>query len=191
MTLTEENGWTKNPDTSIYYKLVSLESPLAKRVLSDVEIRYPHFKPTYVYRYREYDGAPYDMLVAAVTGPEEVIINIMDDNGIPIHQNNHNDIASVTYMLAGDTLGFGQMYTFNDIATMNQPSIPPDLREFYEIYQQLKQTFPELVSLIEHFAAIYEKQLAWHNGTYEPLAIRELLWNFAKVLFRDVRGQNI
>ena len=94
-------------------------------------------------------------------------------------------------MLAGDELGFGRMYTFYDIATMNYPSIPPDLSEFYEISQQLKQTFPELVSLIAHFATIYEKQLAWHNGTYEPLAIREVLWNFAKVLFRDVYGQNI
>jgi hypothetical protein len=181
MSLTDENVWTKDSHTSIYSKSVPLKSPLGEHVLSDLAILYPHFKPKYIYQYHEYDGAPFDMVTATVIGPEDVNIDILK-NGVPNPQERYNDIACISYILTGDVLTFGKMDTFYDIATWQEPQIRPDLREFYEIYEQLKQTAPDAVAMIEHFATIYEKQIAGYNGTYEPLALRELLWNFAKVL---------
>jgi|GEM_PF-2210211 len=190
MSITEENGWVRDGDTTVFRKSIPLYSPLGQFVLSDLSIRYPQFKPKYIDQVREYEGAPYDMVVATVIGPEGLVVDILDDNGMPKPQEHHNDIASATYTLAGDKLGFWRMYTFYDIAILNQPTIPTELREFYELYKEFKQHFPEMFSLIEHLASIYEKQIAGYNGAYQPLVIRELLWNFTQVIIKADSGQN-
>jgi hypothetical protein len=190
MAIIEENDWVRDGNTTVFRKSIPLYSYLGQCVLSDLAIRYPHFKPKYIDQVREYEDAPFDMVVATVIAPDGLVVSILDDNGIPKPEEFHKDIASVTYILAGDKLGFGQMYTFYDIAAQKEPEIRPDLREFYEKYQQLKQTFPEIVSLIERFAMVYEIQIAGYNGTYEPLATRELLWNFAQALIGAVPVQN-
>ncbi|MGZ6280993.1 MAG: hypothetical protein ACXWPP_20350, partial [Ktedonobacteraceae bacterium] len=163
---------------------------LGQRVLNDLATRYPQFKPKYIDQVREYEGAPFDMLVASIMSPEDTIVTIMDDSGEPLPQEYHKDIANVIYIIADDVLRFGMMHTYYDIVTRQEPEIRPDLREFYETYQKLKQTLPDIVSLIERFAMVYEIKAAEYNGTYEPLATRELLWNFAQALIGAVPGQN-
>jgi hypothetical protein len=169
----------KNPDKPVYHKAVPFESPLGERVLSDLAIRYPHFKPGYIGQDHIYDGVP-DMVGAYALGPEDVRVDIINkDVSLP---EDLYDIAGVLYILVGGVLTFTKAYTNYDFLTSQQPQIRPDLREFYEFYLQLKQSAPDIVAMIEHFATIYEKQIAGYNGTYEPLALRELLWNFGKVL---------
>ena len=177
MPITEGNGWMKNPDTPGYHKAVPFESPLGERILNDLAIHYPHFKPKYIGQDHVYDGAP-DMVTAFALGPEDVRVDYVDKDISP--PEDLYDIACVIYTLADDVLTFYKANTNYDVLTWHQ--IRPDLREFYEIYQQLKQSAPDVVAMIEQFATIFEKQIARYNGTYEPLALRELLWNFGKVL---------
>jgi len=182
MPLTEGNVWTKNPDVPGYHKAVPFESSLGERVLNDLAIRYPHFKPKYIGQDHVYDGAP-EMVGAYALGPEDARVDTIDKD-VPLPQEHFNGVAGVFYTLDGDVLTFYKAYTNYDFATWQQqpPQIRPNLREFYEFYQQLKQSAPDVVAMIEQFATIFEKQIARYNGTYEPLALRELLWNFGKVL---------
>ena len=178
MSSDEENDWVRDGDTSVTRRLIPLDSPLGQFVLNDLAIRYPQFKPKYIDQLRDYEGAPIDMLVATVIGPEDTIMTILDENGLPRPQEYHKDIASVTYALAGKALSFGKMYTFYDLATEKEPEIRPDLLEFHETYQQLKKNNPYTVAAIERFATLYERKLFEHDGIYDPLALRELLWYF-------------
>jgi len=181
MSIIEEDDWVRDGDTSVFIRSVPLNSPLGQFVLNDLAIRYPQFKPKYINQIREYECAPFDMVDATVIGPEDTIMTILDENGLPRPQEYHKDIASVTYALAGKALSFGQMYTFYDLATQKEPEIRPDLREFYETYQQLKKNNPHTVAAIEGFATLYERKLFEHGGIYDPLALRELLWHFLSV----------
>lgn len=189
VSATEENRWTKDGNTTIYRKSIPLDSQLGQRVLNETAIRYPQFKPKYIDQIRECPDAPYDMVAATIIGPEGLVVSILDENGIPRPEEFHKDIASVTYILSGNVLNFFKMYTFYDFVTMNEPPIRPELREFYENYQQIKQDFPEIVYLIEYFARIYEKQIVEYHGINEPLALRELMWNFALALIKASSGQ--
>lgn len=189
MSTNEKDVWTKSPKQPGYYKAILFESQLGQLVLSDLAMRYPKFKPKYLQQDHFNDELP-DMVSVYAIGPGDVFVDILDDNGIPRPQDHHNDIAGVTYLLTGDVLEFVQGYTFYDFSPNQQPRIRPDMLEFNEIYQQLKQVSPETVAMIEHFATIYEKQLVGYNGIYEPLALRELLWNFAQTLTGVMSGQN-
>ena len=128
MSIIEENGWVRDGDTTVFRKSIPLNSPLVQRVLNDLTIRYPQFKPKYIDQLREYEGAPFDMVVASLIAPEDTILTILDENGLPRPQEYHKDIASATYRLADDVLEFGEMYTYYDVATLQESEIRPDLR---------------------------------------------------------------
>ena len=175
--MQEQNGWTKNTDTPGNHKVVPFESALGQRVLNDLAIRYPHFKPKYIGQ-DHIDGEPSDMVAAYALGPEDVRVDIKN---VPIPEEHINDIDGVSYILTGDMLIFQKAYPRYEAATVQEYQIRPDLLEFYEQYQQLKQSSPYVVEMIELFATVYEQKLAKYNGTYEPLALRELLWHFISV----------
>ena len=191
MPTIEENDWVRDGDTTVFRKSIPLYSYLGQCILSDLAIRYPQFKPKYINQIREHEDASFDMVVADVVGPDGLVVDTLDDNGMPKPQEYHHDVASVTYILAGEKLDFGQMYTFYDIALMNMPTLPPELRKFYELYKEFKQHFPDMFSLIEHLASIYEKRIDAYNGAYQSLAIRELLWTFTNIMIKADLGQNI
>jgi hypothetical protein len=178
----QSNGWIFYPAAPGYYRAVSFESPLGQRILNDLAIRYPSFKPKYIQQDHIYDDLPHDMVSADAFGHEDTFEYIVD-NGVPRPEEHLNDIASVTYTLTGDLLTFSRGYTYYDFAkSTNLSKMRHDLVEFSEFYEKLKQSAPDVIAMIEHHATIYEKLIAEYNGTYEPLLLRQLLWNFAKIL---------
>ena len=182
MSIIEENDWVRDGDTTIFRKSIPFNSHLGQRVLNDLSIRYPQFKPKYIDQLREYEGAPFYMVVASLISPEDAILTILDENNLPRTQEYLKDIASVTYRLADDVLEFGKMFTYYDVSKLKEAEIRPDLREFYRFYQSLQLSAPQIASLIELFALRYEKQLEEYNRVYEPYALRELLWKFGNAL---------
>ena len=179
MQITEENGWAKIPNAPGYHKAVPFDSPLGERILNDLAIHYPHFKPKYIGQEHVSDGAP-DMVAAYALGPEDVRVEYVNKDAPP--PDDLLDIACVMYTLDGNVLTFYGMNTNYDIFEWHR--IRPELREFHETYRHLKQSAPHVVTMIEQFATIYEQQIAGYNGTYEPLALRQLLWNFARFLLQ-------
>jgi hypothetical protein len=184
MPETENEIWTKSPEQPGYYKAVPFECQLGQLVLRDLATRYPNFKPKYIQQDHINDESP-EMVSVYSIGPDDISVEIFEDNDSLRFQEYHKDIAGALYVLKRGELTFIKGSTFFDFATMNQPQVRPDLREFHKLYQQLKVAEPEMVTLIEGFANTYEQKLAEYNGIYEPLALRELLWYFAKSMNAD------
>ena len=46
----------------------------------------------------------------------------------------------------------------------------------------MKKYAPDVIAMIERYASIYDNLIVECNGTYEPLLLRQCLWNFAQVL---------
>ena len=71
---------------------------IRQRILNDLAIRYPSFKPKYIQQDHIYDDLPHDMVSADAFGHEDTFEYILE-NGVPRPEEHLNDIACVTYTL--------------------------------------------------------------------------------------------
>ena len=178
----QSNEWIKSTAVPGHYRSIPFESSLGQRILNDLAKRYPSFNPKYLQQYHFSDDLPHDMVTADLFGREDIFEYIIE-NGVPRPDERLNYIVSVTYTLTGDLLTFDIGQTYYDLARQsNLSKIKNNLDEFKILYEKMKQYAPDVIAMIERYATIYDNLIVEYNGTYEPLLLRQCLWNFAQVL---------